>query len=65
MKANELRKLDASQLKEKLASLLKERFKLRMMENRAEHKQHHLWGGLKKDIARVKTIMNEQRENRA
>ena len=59
MKANEIRKLSAAELDSKLADLKKDLFMLRM-----QHATNHLDNPLriaavKKDIARIKTIIRE------
>lgn len=60
MKANELREKSASELEETLHDLLKEQFSLRMQRGTSQLSQPHLMNRVRKDIARVKTVMNEQ-----
>jgi large subunit ribosomal protein L29 len=60
MKANELRNKDAAALNQELEGLLKEHFNLRMQKATGQLGQPHLVGAVKKDIARVKTILNEK-----
>ena len=60
MKANEVRKMSAAELESKLVDLKKDLFNLRL-----QHAPHQLDHPLriaqvKKDIARVKTIIREQ-----
>ena len=62
MKANEIRKMNAEQLNEKLAGLKKDLFFLRM-----QHATNQLDNPLKiaetkRDIARVKTVIREKEE---
>ena len=55
MKANEIRKLSAAELDSKLADLKKDLFMLRM-----QHATNQLDNpAVKKDIARIKTIIRE------
>ena len=63
MKANEIRKMNAEQLNEKLTGLKKDLFYLRM-----QHATNQLDNPLKlaetkRDIARVKTVIREKEEN--
>ena len=63
MKANEIRKLSAAELENKLADLKKDLFFLRM-----QHATNQLDNPLKlaetkRDIARVKTVIREKEEN--
>ncbi len=60
MKADELRKKSKSELNEELISLLKEQFNLRMQGGMGEAPRPHLYGKVRRAIARVKTILNEQ-----
>ncbi|MGO1658702.1 MAG: 50S ribosomal protein L29 [Marinobacter sp.] len=60
MKATELRAKSAEELKQELISLLKEQFNLRMRKATGQLNQSHLLPGVKRDIARVKTVLNEK-----
>ena len=60
MKATELRAKSAEELKQELIGLLKEQFNLRMRKATGQLNQGHLLGKVKRDIARVKTVMNEK-----
>ena len=60
MKATELRAKSAEELKQDLIGLLKEQFNLRMRKATGQLNQSHLLGKVKRDIARVKTVMNEK-----
>ena len=59
MKANEIRKLSAAELDSKLADLKKDLFMLRMQHatNQLDNPLHI--AAVKKDIARIKTIIRE------
>ena len=59
MKTQELRKKNSSELKEELEELLKEQFKLRMQKGSGQMSNPARFKTLKRDIARVKTIMTE------
>ncbi|MEH6561579.1 MAG: 50S ribosomal protein L29 [Marinobacter sp.] len=60
MKATELRAKSAEELKQDLIGLLKEQFNLRMRKATGQLNQSHLLPGVKRDIARVKTVLNEK-----
>ena len=62
MKATEIRKMSAEQLNEKLAGLKKDLFLLRMQHATNQLDNPMQINTIKKDIARVKTIM-KQKEN--
>ncbi len=55
---NELKQLDIKQLREKLDQLRRELFSLRLNSQTAHVKDHSLFQKLRKDIARVLTIMH-------
>lgn len=59
MKAAELRKKTKAELNEMIVTLLKEQFQLRMRTATAESPKTHLFNKVRKDIARVKTVLNE------
>jgi large subunit ribosomal protein L29 len=59
MKANEVRKLSASELEEKLADLKKDLFFLRMQHATNQLENPIKIAQVKKDIARVKTIIRQ------
>ncbi|NLT12923.1 MAG: 50S ribosomal protein L29 [Clostridiales bacterium] len=59
MKANEVRKLSASELEEKLADLKKDLFFLRMQHATNQLDNPIKIAQVKKDIARVKTIIRQ------
>ncbi len=60
MKANELREKSAQQLNEQLLGLLRDQFNLRMQKATGQLGQFHLLSQVKRDIARVKTVLNQQ-----
>ncbi|MCJ7592059.1 MAG: 50S ribosomal protein L29 [Woeseiaceae bacterium] len=59
MKAADLRSKSVEELNNELIALRREQFNLRMQQATGELKQVHQHGRVKKDIARVKTILNE------
>jgi large subunit ribosomal protein L29 len=60
MKANELLEKSAQQLNEQLLELLRDQFNLRMQKATGQLGQSHLLSQVKRDIARVKTVLNQQ-----
>ena len=62
MKANEVREMTQAELEEKLTSLKKDLFMLRMQHATNQLDNPMQINTIKKDIARVKTIM-KQKEN--
>jgi len=60
MKVSELRNKSATELRDELQSLLREQFNLRMQQGTGQMARPHQFKRIRKDIARVKTIMNEQ-----
>ncbi len=65
MKAYELRELSDDELKAKLKALKEELFTLRMEKAMAKLAQPHRFKEIKKDIARIKTILRERRLHNA
>ena len=59
MKAADLRNKSVDELNEELIALRREQFNLRMQQATGEHPHNHEHGRVRKDIARVKTILNE------
>ena len=57
MKAAELRKKTKTELNEMVLSLLQEQFQLRMNKGATETPKLHLFKKVRRDIARVKTIL--------
>ncbi|MDY6841016.1 MAG: 50S ribosomal protein L29 [Pseudomonadota bacterium] len=60
MKATELREKSVDELNKELIDLLKEQFNLRMRQATGQLNQSHLAGKVKRQIARVKTVLNEK-----
>ncbi|KAA0690084.1 50S ribosomal protein L29 [Halopseudomonas laoshanensis] len=63
MKATELREKSAEQLNEQLLTLLRDQFNLRMQKATGQLGQSHLLKQAKRDIARVKTVLNQKGGN--
>lgn len=63
MKASQLRDKSASELKDELVELRKEQFKLRMTYAMGQASRNHEFSRIRKDIARIKTVLNEMRGN--
>jgi large subunit ribosomal protein L29 len=61
MKIEELRTKDKSELYKELKSLAQEWFKLRMQRKLGEEPRAHNFRILRKNIARIKTVINEKR----
>lgn len=59
MKANELRSKTAEGLREDLNGLLREQFNLRMQRGTGQLGQSHQLKQVRRNIARVKTVLNE------
>mgnify|MGYP000688481460 CR=1 FL=1 len=62
MKASELREKSQQELSDTLHELLKEQFNLRMQQGTEQLARHHVIRQVRKNIARVKTVMTEQRK---
>ena len=61
MNAEDLRKKSVEQLSEELLELRREQFNLRMQRATGQLSRPHEYGRVRKDIARVKTVMAELR----
>ena len=59
MEASELRNKSVEELNEELIALRREQFNLRMQQATGELNQNHQHRQVRKDIARVKTVLNE------
>ena len=59
MEAKELRSKSVTELNDELISLRREQFNLRMQSATGELNQHTEHKRVRKDVARVKTILNE------
>ena len=64
MKANELRDIDIQELVEKETSLRQELFNLRFQKATGQLGNTAIIGKTKKDLARVKTVLNELKKNK-
>ena len=60
MKAADLRSKGEQELKDELIELRKEQFKLRMQYSMGQASRNHEFSRIRKDIARVKTVLNEK-----
>jgi len=63
MNVSDLRSKSVDELNEELVALRREQFNLRMHSATGEATHHHEHGRVRKDIARVKTVMNEIRRS--
>ncbi len=63
MNAVEMREKSVDELQVSLLDLLKEQFNLRMQKSSGQLGQSHLLVQARRDIARVKTILNEKAGN--
>ena len=59
MNATDLRSKSAEELNDELVALRREQFNLRMQHATGELTQNHEHGRVRKDIARVKTVLSE------
>jgi large subunit ribosomal protein L29 len=59
MKASELRNKNAAELKDMLIELRKEQFSLRMQQGNGSLEGAHQLKQVRRNIARVKTVMNQ------
>lgn len=62
MKVNELKNKSKSELNDMLVSILEELFQLRMRKSITENPKTHLFSKMRKDIARIKTVLNQAGE---
>ena len=65
MKAKELRSKTESQLHEELNGLLRAQFNLRMQRGVGQLARHDQFGKARKDVARIKTLLNEMKAGKA
>ena len=61
MELNELRKKSDSQLNEHLGELRREQFNLRMQKGSGQLTQSHQLGRVRREIARVKTLLGAKK----
>ncbi len=62
MNATDLRSKSSDELSEELVTLRREQFNVRMQQATGESTKPHEHSRIRKDIARVKTIMTEQKQ---
>lgn len=60
MKANELKEKSVEELNAELLNLLRKQFELRMQLNTNQLAQPHSVKEVRRDIARVKTVLNQK-----
>ncbi|ADZ89550.1 MULTISPECIES: 50S ribosomal protein L29 [Marinomonas] len=63
MKAKELQEKSVAELQETLIELLREQFTLRMQKATGQLAQSHLLSEVRRNIARVKTVLNDKAGN--
>ena len=63
MKASELREKSVEELQQEQINLLEEQFKLRMKSASGQLSKTHELGTVRRNIARVKTILREKQGN--
>ncbi len=64
MKAEELRNLTREELQQKEKALKEELFKLNQQRYTTQPEKPHMFSAIKRDIARVQTILNEKEEKK-
>jgi large subunit ribosomal protein L29 len=62
MNAQDMRKKNEQELREELSGLLREQFNLRMQRGVGQLATPHDLRRVRKDIARVKTVLNEKKK---
>jgi len=65
MKVSELREKSTQELKDLLLELRKEQFNLRMQQSIGQLAEIHQFGMIRKDIARIKTLLNQNTSSAA
>ncbi|MEN8130740.1 MAG: 50S ribosomal protein L29 [Pseudomonadota bacterium] len=60
MRAAELREKTSEELNKELLDLLREQFNLRMQQGTGQFSRHDQFSKVRKDIARIKTVLNER-----
>jgi large subunit ribosomal protein L29 len=63
MKAADIRKKSVQELTAELMALLKEQFNLRIQRGIGQAPKSHLFSQVRKNIARIKTILKEKGSN--
>ena len=64
MNINDLRNKSMDELRKELLDLMKERFNLRMQKGMSEIPRPHLYRQVRRNIARVKTVLKEKEVKR-
>jgi len=62
MNVNEMREKTVAELNDQLNTLYRDQFGLRMQKSTGQLAQTHLVGNIKKEIARIKTIITEKQQ---
>ena len=62
MNVHEMREKTVAELNEQLNVLYRDQFSLRMQKSTGQLAQSHLVGNIKKEIARIKTIITEKQK---
>lgn len=62
MNAHDLRAKKATELREELSGLLREQFNLRMQRGTGQLASPHDLRRVRRDIARIRTVLNEQQK---
>ena len=65
MKASEFNEKSVDELNQLLLDLRKEQFNLRMQKSIGQLAEVHQFGKIRKDIARIKTVLNQKSSNAA
>ncbi|MFA7387486.1 MAG: 50S ribosomal protein L29 [Thiohalobacteraceae bacterium] len=65
MNASEMRNKSAAELREELNGLLREQFNLRMQKATGQLARPHHFQRVRREIARIKTVLNEKTGNAA
>jgi large subunit ribosomal protein L29 len=65
MNAKDIRTMDTAKRKEELEGLLREQFNLRMQNSTGQLANNARMKQVRRDIARIKTVMNEERSKSA
>jgi large subunit ribosomal protein L29 len=60
MKASDLRERSTADLNKELLELLRAQFNLRMQRSTGQASRHDQFGKLRRDVARIKTILSER-----
>lgn len=60
MKANDLRQKGVEELNQELLGLLREQFNLRMQKGAGQLSQPHRVKAVRRDIARIKTVLEQK-----